>query len=218
MNALQIAVLAVFIAAAVGDVYAAGPGGKKLRFLTTPILMPLLALFYLSTADEISWVIPAALAAGFIGDLCDFAVETKAGELAQFVAFMAAHLLYIIAFLKPAVTVPAVPPWYYSLVIPYLIAYILLFRRLSPYLGEARIPSAVYVALLFLMSYAALLRVWHYAGFAAWAPLAGSLLFIVSDVIAGIHRSKGGIRHAGMYIAGTYASAQALIVTGLAFS
>jgi uncharacterized membrane protein YhhN len=219
MSCLQIILSIVFLFAAAGEIYGMEFKKKKIRFFTTPIIMPLLAVFYISTADEFRLIILIAIIAGFIGDVCDLWAEDEGSEIVgmvSMVAFLAAHVFYIIGLLQPAEIFAAVPAWHYIFALPYCVAYLILYRALSPYLGELKIPGAVYMVSVFLMSFASLIRVPHYQGLAAWLPFVGSLLFICADTITAFHRSKGEIRHGNVYIGLTYISAQALIIVGLA--
>ena len=57
MSCLQIILGIVFLLAAAGEIYGMEFKKKKIRFFTTPIIMPLLAVFYISTVSEFSLII-----------------------------------------------------------------------------------------------------------------------------------------------------------------
>jgi uncharacterized membrane protein YhhN len=216
MSGLQIAICILYVCAAVGDVAAAKLKKKNLSYITTPLIMPLLALLYILVTDEFRLIVLFALVLGFLGEVLSLRSENESFFMGSITAFLAGHVLYIIAFLVPWSSLAAVRPWFFLLVIPYFVFYISVYRILAPHLGEMKIPGAVYMAAVCLMSFAALFRAWHQSGFIIWLAFIGSLLFIAADTILASNQFKGKIKNGDMFATLTYIPAQALIMIGFA--
>lgn len=65
---LQFLIVIVFIVDFIVNLYADKNNIQKLKVLTKPLLVPLIILFYLTSAVQINWLIVSALFFGFLGD------------------------------------------------------------------------------------------------------------------------------------------------------
>ena len=186
---------AAFAALAAADTLLAATGRDRARWLTKPLLMPVLMAGRDRPAQR-------ALALGGAGDVA----LLGRGEIAftaGLASFLAGHVAWIIALrqrpgggwlrARPALAVP----------------HVLTFGAMNAYLwkrtGKDRIPVFVYSAVLLAMSLVAL-------DTGAPRTAAGGALFLASDTLLALEKF-GDLRlptHEGLVMA-TYASAQALL-------
>ena len=185
----------VFVALAAADTLLAATGHDRLRWLTKPLLMPVLMAGRDRPAQR-------ALALGGAGDVA----LLGSGEIAftaGLVSFLAGHVAWIIALrqrpgggrlrARPALAAPHVAT----------------FGAMNAYLwrrtGQNRIPVLVYSAALLAMSLVAL-------DSGSPRTTAGGALFLASDTLLALEKF-GDLKlpaHEGLVMA-TYASAQALL-------
>ena len=184
-----------FAALAAADTLLAATGHDRPRWLTKPLLMPVL----MAGRDRPS---QRALALGGVGDVALLG-SGETAFTAGLVSFLAGHVAWIIALrqrpgggwlrARPALAVP----------------HVLTFGAMNAYLwkrtGQDRIPVLVYSAALLVMSLTAL-------DTGSPRTAAGGALFLASDTLLALEKF-GELRlpaHEGLVMA-TYASAQALL-------
>ncbi len=185
----------VYAALAATDTLLAATGRDRQRWLTKPLLMPVLMVGRDRPAQR-------ALAFGGAGDVALLG-STEGAFTAGLVSFLAGHVAWIIAVRqrpgggrlrgRPVLAAP----------------YVAAFGALNAYLwkrtGKDRIPVIVYSAALLAMSLAAL-------DSGSPKTATGGALFLVSDTLLALEKF-GGLHlpaHEGLVMA-TYASAQALL-------
>lgn len=187
----------VFVALAAADTLLAGAGRDRERWLTKPLLMPVL----MAGSDRGS---RRALALGGAGD-----VALLGGSDAAFTVglacFLAGHAAWIHALRqRPGGGRLRSRP---VLAVPYLAAFGALNAYLWPRTGKDRLPVLAYSTALLAMSLAAL-------DSGSGRTAAGGTLFLLSDTLlalekfAGIHLPA----HEGVVMA-TYTTAQALLAS-----
>jgi uncharacterized membrane protein YhhN len=184
-----------FAALAAADTLLAATGHDRPRWLTKPLLMPVL----MAGRDR---PVQRALALGGAGDVALLG-SGETAFTAGLVSFLAGHVAWIIALrqrsgggylrARPALAVP----------------HLATFGAMNAYLwnrtGKDRIPVFVYSAVLLAMSLAAL-------DSGSPRTAAGGALFLASDTLLALEKF-GDLRlpaHEGLVMA-TYASAQALL-------
>jgi uncharacterized membrane protein YhhN len=185
----------VYAALAAADTLLAATGRDRQRWLTKPLLMPVLMVGRDRPAQR-------ALAFAGAGDVALLG-RTDSAFTAGLVSFLAGHLAWIIAVRqrpgggrlrdRPVLAAP----------------YVAAFGALNAYLwkrtGQDRIPVIVYSAALLAMSLTAL-------DSGSPTTAAGGALFLVSDALLALEKF-GGLHlpaHEGLVMA-TYTSAQALL-------
>ena len=185
----------VYAALAAADTLLAAAGRDRQRWLTKPLLMPVLMVGRDRPARR-------ALAFGGAGDVALLGSSDSAFT-AGLACFLAGHVAWIIAVRqrpgggrlrrRPVLAAP----------------YVAAFGALNAYLwkrtGKDRIPVIVYSAALLAMSLAAL-------DSGSLKTAAGGALFLVSDALLALEKF-GGLHlpaHEGLVMA-TYTSAQALL-------
>jgi uncharacterized membrane protein YhhN len=186
---------AVFAAIAAADTLLAAAGHDRRRWLTKPLLMPVLMVGRDRPTQR-------ALALGGVGDVALLG-SSEAAFTAGLVSFLAGHVAWIIALRqRPGGGLLRARP---ALAVPYLGA----FGGLNAYLwqrtGRDRIPVIAYSAALLAMSLAAL-------DSGSPKTAAGGALFLVSDSLLALEKF-GGVHlpaSEGLVMA-AYTSAQALL-------
>lgn len=129
------------------------------------------------------------------------------------VAFLIAHLLYIVLFgrnLAPLADLNAMRWLGAAVVIAFAV---IMGHWLKPALGAMTAPVLAYIAVITTMGVLAML-----AGFPTWLVVAGALLFMASDSILAVNKFRVALPAAGYLIWGTYYAAQTLILLGVAGS
>jgi uncharacterized membrane protein YhhN len=185
----------VYAALAATDTLLAATGRDRQRWLTKPLLMPVLMVGRDRPAQR-------ALAFGGAGDVALLG-STEGAFTAGLVSFLAGHVAWIIALRqRPGGGRLRGRP---ILAVPYVAAFGALNAFLWKRTGKDRVPVIVYSAALLAMSLAAL---------DADSPktAAGGALFLVSDTLLALEKF-GGLHlpaHEGLVMA-TYTSAQALL-------
>ena len=187
----------VFVALAVADTLLAGAGRNRERWLTKPLLMPVL----MAGSDRGS---RRALGLGAAGDVALLG-SSDAAFTAGLACFLAGHAAWIDALRRrPGGGRLRSRP---VLAAPYLAAFAALNAYLWPRTGKDRLPVLAYSTALVGMSLAAL-------DSGSQRTAAGGALFMLSDTLlaldkfAGIHLPA----HEGVVMA-TYTTAQALLAS-----
>jgi len=185
----------IYAALAATDTLLAATGRDRQRWLTKPLLMPVLMVGRNRPAQR-------ALAFGGAGDVALLG-STDSAFTAGLVSFLAGHVAWIIALRqRPGGGRLRDRP---LLAAPYVAAFGALNAYLWKRTGEDRIPVIVYSAALLAMSLAAL-------DSGSPKTAVGGALFLVSDALLALEKF-GGLHlpaHEGLVMA-TYTSAQALL-------
>lgn len=186
-----------------------------LRYIFKPLIVLSLMIWFYGQVKTISGAVMAALLFSLAGDIFLMFEERSAlffiGGLGS---FLLAHLLFISAFLSIRKAAPSRARWFWIIAVG--IYGSTLLYMLMPYLGQLKIPVAVYAFVLCLM----LLSVVHAFRNPYTKPgvicVAGALLFVISDSTLAINKFYMGFPYAGLVIMSTYAAAQYMLVTGVA--
>jgi uncharacterized membrane protein YhhN len=151
-------------------------------------------------------LVVAALVFSMIGDICLHFPERFTLGLAS---FLVAHVLYLAAF-APA------GPWDVTAwlwLVPFALFALLMFAYLSPHLGAKRGAVALYITVIALMGWRAVMRATAPDVPAPSGALAGvgALVFMVSDGVLAVDRFAHRFRAADAIVMATYYAAQILI-------
>ena len=206
-----------FLLVLTADIIAVYINNEVLRYITKPLLMPLLAVcFITSTKVFVSplkkWII-LALAFSWFGDVL-LMFESMNGSFFIFglIAFLIAHIFYIL-FYESILKLENLQKSYW-LFLPVLIYYVLLIYILSPHLGEMKLPVRIYGVVISYMLIQALQVARIKDKAASVLMIAGAVLFIASDSILAINKFYSSFEFAGIAIMLTYGAAQLLITLG----
>jgi uncharacterized membrane protein YhhN len=208
----------LFRLAVVADLVAIYFQRVDVRYLSKPlIVVSLMAWFYqqVKTISGAAMYFMAALFFSLAGDIFLLFEEKHAlFFMAGLGSFLLAHLLYITAFILIRKGETLRVRWFWIIAVG--IYGSTLLYMLLPYLGELKIPVAVYAFVLCLM----VLSVVHAFKNPYAKPgvicVAGALLFLISDTTLAINKFYFGFPYAGLAIMLTYAAAQYLLAMGAA--
>lgn len=149
------------------------------------------------------WVI-AGLAASILGDL--FLMHPRDKFFSGLSCFVVAHLAYFFGF-SAMITGPLI--WWAPIVITS--GGILVYLLLLPSLGNMKMPVAMYVVVIVLMTIAAAEYRLGTHSFSGTSALLGAVLFMVSDLVLALDRFHSTSRFSRHVVMATYFSAQTLI-------
>ncbi len=184
---------------------------KKGCYYTKPLLMPLVAIYYILSASEVNKFIVIALVFGFIGDVFLMWPQRKNNFMLGLGGFLLGHFCYVLLFLQRISFAKDVPAWFYLIIVIYVIIATTVMKELTAYLGDMKVPTYVYMAVILLMSFSSLARIWVMPMSTAFLlPFIGSLLFLCSDTVLGFYTFKGKFKNGDIYIMLTYVLAQVL--------
>ena len=210
----NIILLCVFLYAATGNLMAWGLNKLKWLPFTKPLLMPLLAIYYVVNASHIYWILVIALFFAFLGDVFLIWPEKKWLFLGGLIFFGIMQLLYIVF-----ISLYQVAAVHWSLTINlaalvFLCVGGLIFAYLFPYLRKMKIPVFVYVFLVVTVGFLCFLNLAGNFNKYYFFQFAGTLFFMVSDTILAFVSFKKPYRYANLWIMATYINAQLFLFAG----
>ena len=222
---MRVALIALFAVLSLVHLYACYFKLRRLRALTKPGLLLLLAVFYLAFATTFKPHVFLALLFGMAGDILLISDGRQMRFIIGAACFSIGHVLYGYTLFCTTGAFAASPGLWLPLVLalPYAAAITLIARRLSPYVRERHLRKLmpVYLGLVgavnigaWLTLFAALRAEAMPQAFAASLLVLGSLLFLVSDTVLSCSMFMRKPSHANFYVMLTYISAQALLTTG----
>jgi len=190
-----------------------GLNKQKNRYMTKPLLMPLIMALYMLYSHSINYAILGALFFCFLGDV--FLLISKGNDnffKLGLVSFLKGHVLYIYALMPP---IAPISLWCISYIVPYIILFMILYDKLRSNFGAMKIPVVAYLVVILFMSFTSLIRMSYVGvGYQFWFPFIGSIVFIVSDFILAYSMFVRRIKDDGLWVMFTYIVAQIFIVGG----
>ncbi|QEN08725.1 lysoplasmalogenase [Oceanispirochaeta crateris] len=189
---------------------------RMIRHGTKPLLMPLLAFFYILTEFNFSFLFIAALAGGWVGDLF-LMLPDKGNKKTWFklglISFLVGHLFYVMAFFKKgslsALFSPAFIP-----AMGFLLFGFLVFLGMKNFMGKLFGPITVYIAVIALMGVSTTLCFGIQPRNAVWISLLGALIFMISDTMNAWNRFVKVIPHERVLTMTSYLAGQFFLVLG----
>jgi uncharacterized membrane protein YhhN len=169
----------------------------------TMVFILLLAILGQATLPFYRYMIITGLVFSLAGDV--FLMLPSDRFVAGLVAFLIAHLFYIVAFVSEINVLIWWP------LIPLVIYGIVIHTILAPSLGKLKLPVLVYVVIILIMVWLAWER-WSQTGQSgALLASVGAVSFVISDTILAINRFRGAFKPARVLNLTTYFAAQWLI-------
>jgi len=141
----------------------------------------------------------------------DVSLVFRRGFLPGLLAFFAAHLSYIVAFMPGA----AVNGASMLAAVAIAVAAVRMLRRLWPHVTRLRVPVTVYAGALSLMAWCAIARATVFDSTAAHAAAIGAISFLVSDSVLAFDRFARRFAGAHAVVMVTYYAAQILIARAM---
>jgi uncharacterized membrane protein YhhN len=170
----------------------------------TMICILLIAILGQAAPPPYKYLIIAGLICSMAGDA--FLMRPWDRFVAGLVAFLAAHLFYIVAFTLDIGLGGSL--W---TLIPLVIYGLVIYIVLSPGLGKLKLPVIAYIIVILVMAWQAWER-WSQTGQnGALLAFVGAILFVISDTILAINRFRGQFKLARVLNLMTYFAAQWLI-------
>lgn len=186
-----------------------------LRWISKPLLMPLLMLvFYFASKKKTGALFYLILAALFLSWCGDVLLQAKDQFIPGLLSFLLAHVCYIMYFKKAGKHQRGLLHKKPELVLPLLLYIIFLLVFLFPYLQQLKIPVVVYSVTIGVMLLVAIHTSQQLPKRAACFFIAGALLFVVSDSLLAVNLFV--VQHwvLGLSVMATYGAAQYLIIKG----
>ncbi len=200
---------------------------KILKPLCTILVILTCALSFTRPTDSYdtlyTWLILAGLVLSLVGDVLLIPQDNPRAFLGGLVAFLLAHMMYIIAFahLQFGVLEAINVPGEVIAAIVLAIVAVLVYRYLSRGLGAMRLPGIAYMLVISLMVHRAVAVVLVHPGPATQPGLivAGASLFYISDAILAANKFRlgGQMPHYRLWNLSTYYTGQLLIALSTSF-
>ncbi|GAB5475707.1 MAG: lysoplasmalogenase [Maribacter sp.] len=208
----------VFFGIVLSDIVLGHLGLTEFRVISKPLILISLLVYFLRLGTHLekrTYVLSGcALILSLFGDVfLLFEAYSSLYFVLGLTSFLLAHLLYGFIFSKKRNKRP--PIILYIIALLLFIYGTLLFLYLKPSLGTLAYPVLAYVLAILFMAISALARFRNVNAHSfLWVGM-GALCFVCSDSILAIDMFKKQIPFASLWIMGSYALAQYLIVEGL---
>ncbi len=198
------------------------PNGMMIRYISKPLLMPLLGLYYVFTALPGYWDIWLLLGiiGGFGGDLCLMLPDpnkTKKAFKIGLISFLIGHIFYIVAFIRAAGTFQGYIWWSLIFSIPYVVYGLIIYPRITKSTGPMTIPVTVYIVVIILMGISTGLLWGIKSPVGIVVAMVGAWIFIISDTINAFNKFSKPIPNERLYTMSTYILGQFLLILGFLF-
>ena len=188
---------------------------QTLRYLSKPLIIPLLAAIYLSFQNPRKSILKDNILLGlFFSWVGDILLQNPRFFVPGLLSFLTAHIFYIIYFTKTKSDQNSffkLRPIMLIAVMAYLVEFIYI---LWPTLGPMRIPVLIYGITISTMLSAALWQYQKLENRTAMFFIIGATLFVISDSLLALNMFKESFSMAGVSIMSTYILAQLFIVLG----
>jgi uncharacterized membrane protein YhhN len=200
------------------NIFSVAKKNKKWEYISKPLLMPLLAAYFILVTypTSVAWLIFVALLCGGVGDIF-LMLENK--FMQGMSAFLLGHIFYIVAFLLLVNNILTFPIWGFFLFVPVIVILLLIYPKFKDFLGDLRIPVHIYLVTILLMHIFAILLL---AELSILSPSflfiwLGSFLFILSDSLIAVDKFNENLKipNVAIIIMITYIIGQFLITQGM---
>ena len=192
-----------------------------IRYITKPLLIPILIVFYVIANPSINWWIVVALIGGFLGDVFLMIPDSEKKKFwlkIGLISFLLGHIFYIVAFILTAQNFNHYQWWSVFLAIPFVIGALIAHPRMTKHTGDMTIAVTAYIIVIALMGISTtfLLGFGTVIGFVllyigAWA-------FAISDILNGIGKFINDFKYERVITMFTYVLGQLLLVLGMVYS
>ncbi len=189
---------------------------KPFHYLTKPLLVSSLIIFFFKQNplqdNKSKLLVLSALLFSLLGDiLLMFTEMNSLFFIGGLLAFLTAHVMYILVFLKKRNHAKNALP-FIMLLLVYAIG---IFYFLKDGLGHLFIPVIIYMLVILMMVTTAFLREGTVPKNSYNLVFLGAVFFITSDSLLALNKFYNPLPFSGIWIMTTYALAQFFIVLGL---
>jgi len=209
--------LIVFFAALLANVTGTYLQSDIIIYCSKPLLVASLMAWLISSSKKntislYKWPL-TALFFSLCGDvLLMFEKLNPLFFIAGLICFLISHIFYIIIFNRIRIEKSMRIKWWMIFII--LCYYIILLSTLLPFLGQMKLPVALYGAVISTMFFVAL-HLLFYKSKANMQIVAGAVLFVASDSVLAFNKFYSSFNNAAVVIMLTYAFAQYFISKGI---
>jgi uncharacterized membrane protein YhhN len=192
----------------------------RLEYLAKPAVMVILFLWLLTSAglDGAALWFGLGILLSLTGDVL-LMISLDRLFLAGLVAFLLAHLAYLIGFNIP---IPEISAWGFVLAVIVGLGGVRVIRRIVAPLASSgqmrmRMPIMIYGTVISLMLLSAMMKLTEITWGAGAAVLVsvGAFLFYVSDIILAWHKFVAPIQNGRIYNIGAYHLGQIMLIAGV---
>lgn len=189
---------------------------SNLHYISKPAIVLALIVFFNKQKSHLNAFTKnftiLALVFSLLGDiLLMFVNSSPYFFISGLIAFLVAHIMYVLVFLKKRN--PLKKPFMFIVV---LLMYASgLFYILHDGLGNLLIPVIIYISVILSMATTAFIRQGKVADTSYWLVFIGAIFFMLSDSILATNKFYKPLAFSGISIMFTYAIAQYLIVLGI---
>ena len=190
------------------------------RYITKPLLMPLLAAYYVTAAAHPNSVLIAAIVCGWLGDVFLMIPDpqnTRRYFKPGLIAFLLGHILYIAVFAAYLPRASSIPAWGWAALAVFVAGGAVGYRLIVPHAGKMLPAIIAYIIIIVLMGASTVLPLGSVATCGAVTAMAGAFVFMVSDTINAYNKFVREIPCERLYTMGTYLAGQLMLVQGYLF-
>ena len=210
--------LALYILCSLIHLYHSWKDIAKKRAITKPLLLLLLTVWYIISAQDISWVLVAALLTSWLGDVL-LIPKGHGWFTAGGISFLLSHFLFIAVY-TPMVAFAGIP---WLLVVPLALVYygtsIMIIRAVKPTTPKIMvIPMCLYLLANSTMNIFAFMRFLTLKTPGSLVAWIGAVLFFISDCtlfLVRYYTKKQVIFKKHFTVMLTYLAGEALITLGI---
>ena len=185
---------------------------EGIRKISKCCLMPALLVFYFFGADQVLFLVIAALVFSWAGDILLINKDKQIFFKSGLAAFLVSHIFYIIAFLTLAGSINSLALIVSAIIaVPVTVAILKLLNAKAP----MKIPVTAYAVVIMLMSMSALQLMLARLDFAGILIFAASMVYLFSDTYMAYLLFNGKPRYFNVITMIPYIIAQGGIVMGL---
>lgn len=197
--------------------------GTVIEYITKPLLLPLMILFYFTYPSVINWWYIAGMIGGFLGDvflmLPDPSGKKRAFKIGL-IAFLLGHIFYIVALIQLGLSFNYVTfqLWALGLVAVFIVYGTLIGIKLLPHCGKLKIPVLVYLIVIILMGISTNLLIGVVTPTGIIVLIIGAWLFVISDTFNAFNKFHKPIKNERLITMSTYIVGQFLMLLGYIIS
>ena len=209
--------LVLFAIFSIGHLAAEAARSKAGRYITKPLLMPALALYYVASAAQPNLLFVAAIVCGWLGDVFLMMPDpqnTRRYLKPGLAAFLLGHILYIAIFAAYLSHASNVPAWGWIALSAFVGAGVGGYRLIVPHAGKMLPAVIAYIVIIVLMGASTVLPLGSVDTAGAVMAMAGAFIFMISDTFNGYNRFVRKFPFDRLYTMGTYLLGQFLLVQG----
>lgn len=201
--------------------YGVGADSALLVQTTKPLLMPLLALYFWISSQEVEKGVRVgvllALIFSWLGDsLLLYQAKNEIYFLLGLGAFLVAQVMYALHFYRLRLPTKEGMDWRTRFSVSLLIVFYLFINyTFWNFLGDLKVPVLIYGACLIGMVVMATIRKNRTNETSFSLVFFGAMLFMLSDCMLAVNKFVGAFPMASFWVMVTYIAAQILIVQGV---